>query len=234
MTDLDARPWVDFAAPDITEADIAAVVAVLRSGWLTTGPVVKDFEAALAAEVKARHVVTTSSCTTALECAVAALRLAPGSRVAVPSWTFVSSVTVLLRLGLVPVLIDSDPRTLNLSVRSLCVAADKGLSAVLPVHFGGTPVDRGVFAVARAGGLPVIEDCAHALGTTLPPDRGSVAACYSFYATKNLTTSEGGAVATDDDDVAEFCRSYRLHGLSRDAWRRYEPGGTPTYDVVTT
>lgn len=232
MTVLHSRPQIQFATPEVTEDDVEAVVAVLRSGWLTTGMVAQDFERELAERIGVRHVVATSSCTTALECAVAGLRLPPGSRVAVPSWTFVSTVTVLLRLGLVPVMVDADPATLNLSTTSLARALDRDVAAVLPVHFAGTPVDPDVFALARSSRLPVVEDCAHALGTRLPDGRGSLAGCYSFYATKNLTSAEGGALATDDDDMADFARTYRLHGMSRDAWRRYEPGASPTYDLV--
>lgn len=231
MTTVGTRPWVHFASPDVTEEDVAAVVEVLRSGWLTTGQVARDLEKALAERLGVRHVLATSSCTTALECAVAALRLPPGARVAVPSWTFISTVTVLLRLGLQPVLVDADPTSLNLAPASFARAVESGLSAALVVHFAGTPVDPAIFATALADDLPVVEDCAHALGTVLPRERGSRAGCYSFYATKNLTTAEGGAVATDDDDVADFVRSYRLHGMSSDAWRRYEPGGSPVYDL---
>lgn len=231
MTLLSPGPQVHFATPEITEQDVEAVVSVLRSGWLTTGTVARAFEEDLAEQVGARHVVTTSSCTTALECAVAALHLPPGARVAVPAWTFVSTVTVLVRLGLRPVLVDSDPDTLNLSVPALERAVRTDLQAVLPVHFGGTPVSEGVWALAAAAGLPVVEDCAHALGTRLPPLAGARARCYSFYATKNLTTAEGGALATDDDELAHFARTYRLHGMSKDAWRRYEPGALPTYDL---
>lgn len=232
MTAVQTRSPIRFAAPDVTEADIEAVVAVLRSGWLTTGAVAQAFEEQLAHATGRRHVLVTSSCTTALECAVAALRLPPASRVAVPAWTFVSTVTVLLRLGLRPVLLDVDATTLNVSAAALSDADERGrLSAFLPVHFAGTPVAPAAFEVADRLGLPVVEDCAHALGARLPAGRPSVASCYSFYATKNLTSAEGGALATDDDDVAQFASTYRLHGLSRDAWRRYEPGATPTYDL---
>lgn len=231
MTTTAPRTQVDFASPEILDEDVEAVVAVLRSGWLTTGHVAQDFEQALAAETGARHVVATSSCTTALECAVAALRLPPGARVAVPSWTFVSSVTVLLRLGLQPVMVDSDAATLNMSPESLRRAARRGLAAVVPVHFAGNPVDAAVFELARGLGVPIVEDCAHALGARFPAGHRSVARCYSFYATKNLTSAEGGALATDVADVAAFARTYRLHGMSRDAWRRYEPGASPTYDL---
>lgn len=231
MTATPARAPLPFAAAVLTEEDVEAVVHVLRSGWLTTGAVTRDFESALADHTGTRHVVATSSCTTALECAVASLRLPPGARVAVPAWTFVSTVTVLLRLGLEPVLLDVEADTLNASADSLRRAVAQGVSAAVLVHFAGAPVDAEVVAFACSAGLPVVEDCAHALGARLQQPSVTRARCYSFYATKNLTTAEGGALATDDDEVADFARRYRLHGMSADAWRRYEPGASSAYDV---
>jgi dTDP-4-amino-4,6-dideoxygalactose transaminase len=224
---------VHFAMPEITDDDVDAVVNVLRSGWLTTGSVSHEFEKALADYLGVAHVMVTSSGTTALECAFAGLGLPLGAHVAVPAWTFVSTVSVLARLRLRPMLVDSDPHSLNMSVTSLQHAVARGAKAVLPVHFAGTPVDSEIFDLAAQRRLPVIEDCAHALGAVLDKTRVSRAACYSFYATKNLTTGEGGAVATDDGELADFVRVHRLHGMSKDAWRRHEPGGTATYDVVS-
>lgn len=225
---------MQFAVPEIIDDDVRAVVNVLRSGWLTTGSVTAEFEEALADYLGVDHVVATSSCTAALECTVAALALPAGTRVAVPAWTFVSTVSVLLRLRLRPVLVDSDPASLNMSAGSLERALGHQAAAVVPVHFAGVPVAAEVFDLASSAGLPVVEDCAHALGAALGPMDESRARCYSFYATKNLTTGEGGAVATNDPELAAFARTHRLHGMSQDAWRRYGPGGAATYDVATT
>lgn len=226
-----------FAVPDITEDDIAAVTDVLRSGWITTGTECLLLEEELAAYTGAPHVVSVSSCTAALEIALAHLDLPPGSRVGVPAWTFISTALAAVHNQLQPVLLDVDPGTLNLAPDSLAAAlAHGGLDAVVPVHFGGVPVDRAIHEIAAAAGLPVVEDAAHALGAVdhrgplgAP---GSRAMCFSFYATKNLTSGEGGALATDDDDLAAFARAYRLHGISADAWARYRPEGGSHYDLV--
>jgi dTDP-4-amino-4,6-dideoxygalactose transaminase len=229
------RP-VAFAAPEVTEDDIAAVTRVLRSGWITTGDECGLLEEELTDYLGAKHVIGVSSCTSALEISLAHLRLPPGSRVGVPAWTFVSTALAAVHNNLLPVLLDVDPRTLNLSPVALEVALADGLDAVIAVHFGGVAVDRAIHDLCAAAGVPLIEDAAHALGARdergLIGGRGTGAACFSFYATKNLTSAEGGAIATDDDDLAAFARTYRLHGMSADALARYKPGGSVTYDMV--
>jgi dTDP-4-amino-4,6-dideoxygalactose transaminase len=225
-----------FAAPDITEEDIAAVTRVLRSGWLTTGTECELLEHELARYTGARHVIGVSSCTAALEIALAHLRLPQGSRVGVPAWTFVSSALAAVHNNLQPVLLDVEPATLNLAPASLEAALAEGLDAVVAVHFGGAPVAAAIRAMCARAGVPLIEDAAHALGAT--DDRGPIggpgtsAACFSFYATKNLTSAEGGALATDDDGLAAFARTYRLHGMTADAMTRYRPGGSTGYDLT--
>lgn len=225
-----------FAAPDITEADIRAVTDVLRSGWLTTGSVTQELEHRLADYLDIPDVIAVSSCTAALEIAVAYLGLPRGAKVGVPTWTFVSSALAAVHHGLHPVLLDVDPDTLNISPEALSAALDDGLDVVIGVHFGGVAFDPRIRELCAASHVPLIEDAAHALGTI--DDRGRVAgretvgACFSFYATKNLTSAEGGAIATDNPDFAEFARSFRLHGMSRDAWARYRPGERAAYDLV--
>jgi dTDP-4-amino-4,6-dideoxygalactose transaminase len=225
-----------FAAPDITEADISAVTRVLRSGWLTTGTECTLLEAELSSYLDASHVVAVSSCTAALEIALAHLRLPAGSRVGVPAWTFISSALAAVHNNLTPVLLDVEPDTLNLSTAALEDALAQGLDAVVAVHFGGVPVSRTIHALCADAGVPLVEDAAHALGATDVRGRiggpGTQAACFSFYATKNLTSGEGGALATDDPGLAEFARAYRLHGMSADAHARYRPGGGTHYDMV--
>lgn len=232
----DAPEPVLFAPPDITEDDIRAVMRVLRSGWLTTGTECTLLEAELAAFVGGEHVVAVSSCTAALEICLAHLRLPPGSRVGLPAWTFISTALAAVHNGLEPVLLDVEPDTLNLAPAALEAALDEGLHAVVPVHFGGVPVARAIREVCADAGVAVVEDAAHALGAT--DERGPIggpgtqAACFSFYATKNLTSGEGGALATDDPALAEFARAYRIHGMSADAWSRYRPRGGSHYDMV--
>lgn len=234
MTETGRGP-ISFAAPSIEEADVEAVTRVLRSGWLSTGAECEQFEAELAAYTGAPHVLAVSSCTAALEIALDAQRFAPGSRVGVPTWTFVASASSVVRAGATPVLLDVDEDTLNLAPAALEAALDEGLDGLVLVHFAGAPVDRAVLDLAGGAGIPVIEDAAHALGATDHrgpiSGAGTVGACFSFYASKNLTSGEGGALATHDAELAAFARSHRLHGLSRDAWKRYRVGADPTYDL---
>lgn len=224
------------AAPDIDDTDVAAVTRVLRSGWITTGEETALLESELAAYLGADHVVATSSCTAALEISIAFLALPPGARVGVPTWTFVSSALAAVHAGLQPVLLDVDADTLNLSPRALEAAlAESGLDAVVGVHFGGNPLSEEIHQMCSAAAIPLVEDAAHALGASdhrgMLRGSGTAGACFSFYATKNLTSAEGGALATDDPELGDFASVYRLHGLSRDAWSRYRPGSVGGYDV---
>lgn len=234
-----AQVPLSFAEPDIQPSDRAAVDRVLDSKWLTTGVECQRFEEELCHEVGAPSVVAVSSCTAALEIALAFLDLPPGSRIGVPTWTFVSTALAAHRSGGRVVLLDVDPDTLNVDPGSVADAMADGLAAVMPVHFGGVPISSHIRSYCASKGLPVIEDAAHAFGAS--DDRGPIngkdvlAACYSFYATKNLSCGEGGALATFDQNLASFARSFRLHGLSKDAWRRYLPEAKPEaalYDLV--
>lgn len=230
---------IRFSAPDVGDDEVEAVTRVLRSGWITTGEECLALEAELAAYLGVEHVVAVSSCTAALEIAAAHLGLPAGSRIGVPTWTFVSTALAPYHRGLRPVPLDIDADTLNLSPEALAAAIEGpgGLDAVIGVHFAGTPMDRRIHDLCADAGIPLIEDAAHALGTSdhrgLVAGQGTAGACFSFYATKNLTSAEGGALATDDPDLAAFAQSFRLHGLSRDAWARYTPGArTGSYDIV--
>ena len=227
---------IAFALPDISDDDVAAVTRVLRSGWLTTGDECAALERDLA-ERTGTEVIAMSSCTAALETAFAWLSLPAGARVGVPTWTFVSSALAPLRSGAEIVLLDVDPCTLNLSPESLAAALEDGLEAVVPVHFGGVPVQRAIHDLCAERSVPIVEDAAHAFGATDHRGpiggRDTVGAAFSFYCTKNLTSGEGGALATDNEELAEFARSFRLHGMSRDAWARYRPGQPSRYDVVS-
>jgi dTDP-4-amino-4,6-dideoxygalactose transaminase len=209
----------------------------LTSGWLTSGPECTAFEDEFAAWLGARHAVTVSSCTAGLELALRALRLPHGSRVLVPAITFCGAANAVLHADLVPVLADVDPTTgtMSPSTTASAVRAAGGVQALMVLHYAGYPAAVG--ELAEAAGVPlarVVEDAAHAIGTR--DEQGYVgsssrAACFSFYATKNLPIGEGGMVTTDDDELADYLRSSRLHGMSRDAWRRYEPGASWRYDV---
>ncbi|MCB1039295.1 MAG: DegT/DnrJ/EryC1/StrS aminotransferase family protein, partial [Acidimicrobiales bacterium] len=191
MSDSDHDP-IPFSPPSVTEDDIERVVEVLRSRWLSTGPVTHDLEERLAERLGAPHVVAMSSCTAALEISMRSLRLAPGARVGVPAWTFVASASSIVNAGGVPVLLDVEPDTLNLSPTAVAAAIEDGIQALVVVHFAGAAIDESIFGLAASAGIPVVEDAAHALGTTdhrgQMSGAGTVGACFSFYATKNLTS----------------------------------------------
>jgi dTDP-4-amino-4,6-dideoxygalactose transaminase len=229
---------VPFCVVDITPDARAAAARALRTGWITTGPEVAAFEDEFAATVGARHAVAVSSCTAALQLALRALELPPGSRVLTPSMTFAGAVHAILQAGFQPVLVDIDPVTLMPAPEHVAAAAARGPrpGAMVVLHYGGAPAD--IFALADAAGLPmerVVEDAAHALWTRIPGGRDvgtlSAATCFSFYATKNLPLGEGGMITTESDLIASHVRRARLHGMSKDAWRRYLPGGTWRYDI---
>ena len=229
---------VPFCVVDITPDARAAAARALRTGWITTGPEVAAFEDEFASVVGARHAVAVSSCTAALQLALRALELPPGSRVLTPSMTFAGAVHAILQAGFQPVLVDIDPGTLMPAPEHVAAAAARGPrpDAMVVLHYGGAPAD--IFALADAAGLPmerVVEDAAHALWTRIPGGRDvgtlSAATCFSFYATKNLPLGEGGMITTENDLIASHVRRARLHGMSKDAWRRYLPGGTWRYDI---
>lgn len=234
-TGLAART-VPYARCHIVDEARAAAAEVLSSGWVTTGPQTPLFEAEFAAWLGAPEAVAVSSCTAAIELALRALRLPPGSPVLTPTLTFCGAVHAIVHSGLQPVLLDTDEETLTVSPATVAVAAERVRPKALVVqHMAGYPVPAGALAAA-AGLAPerIVEDAAHGLGAAIGDRRvgsASEAACFSFYATKNLPIGEGGAITTTDHDRAELLREMRLHGMSRDAWRRYGPGAGWRYDV---
>lgn len=225
-----------FAAPDIDEDDVREVTEALRSGWITTGPKTREFEARFAERVGARHAIAVSSCTAALHLALDAAGVARGDRVITTPYTFCATAEIIRYFGATPVFVDIDPRTMNIDPgRVADVIA--GAKALIPVHVGGEAcaMDE-LLALARRHGVKVVEDAAHALPTRY---RGRTVGaisdftCFSFYATKTLATGEGGMLCTDDDAAAERARLMRLHGISRDAWKRHSASaGSFLYDVV--
>jgi perosamine synthetase len=229
---------VPFAKAEIVPEAQEAALDVLRSGWITMGPRTAEFEQGLAGYLGARHVVAVASCTAAIEIALRALRLNHGAAVLTPSLTFCGAVAPIVQAGLRPVLVDVDADSLLPTPATVAKAARRAgcPAAMIVQHMAGHPAD--VAELAAAAGLPVsavIEDAAHGLGAELYGSMvggASRAACFSFYATKNLPIGEGGAIATDDEELAAYVRTIRLHGLSRDAWRRYLPGGSWRYDVA--
>jgi dTDP-4-amino-4,6-dideoxygalactose transaminase len=226
---------VPFCRTEITPEAQQAAVRVLASGWVTMGAESIAFEQEFGAWVDAPHTVAVSSCTAAVQLALAGLGLPPGAPVLTPTLTFCGAVQAIVHAGLRPVLVDTDEATLTVSAEGVAKAARHGAAAMVIQHMAGYPVDGA--ELAEAAGIPdgnVVEDAAHGLGATVggrPVGSFSRAGCFSFYATKNLPIGEGGAITTTDGDLAERWRRMRLHGMSGDAWRRYHRSGTWRYTV---
>lgn len=245
---------VPFFRPSISESAIADVGECLRSGWLTTGPRVKQFEAEFAKCVGARHAVAVNSCTAALHLAVEALNLQRGQGVLVPTMTFAATAEIVLYQGAIPILVDCDPITQNIdfqdAAKKLESARDGSLQGkeidvvgIIPVHVGGLMVDLDQLdAFAKQHQLWVIEDAAHALPSSFRAnaqqpwrrcgENTASVSCYSFYANKTMTTGEGGMAVTGDERLADRMRQMSLHGLSHDAWKRYQGSGNWDYRIV--
>jgi dTDP-4-amino-4,6-dideoxygalactose transaminase len=228
--------FLPFHVPDIGDAEIASVEQTLRSGWLTTGPKVKAFEQQFAEFVGARHAVAVNSCTAALHLALDAIGLREGDEVLVPTLTFAATAEVVFYCKANPVLIDCCPQTLNLDVNRLERAITARTRAIVPVHFAGQPCDMDrILDIARRHNIAVIEDAAHALPAWYD-DRmvGTISdmTCFSFYATKTITTGEGGMVTTNNDEFADRMRIMSLHGINKDAWKRYTSEGSWRYDIL--
>jgi dTDP-4-amino-4,6-dideoxygalactose transaminase len=227
--------YLPFSPPPIGREEIDEVVDTLQSGWLTTGPKARQFESAFAEFVAAPAALALNSCTAGLHTALVALGIGPGDEVVTTCMTFAASVNVIEHVGARPVLVDIEPDTLNLDPRKVERAITSRTRAIIPVHFAGHPVDLdAIHALAEERNLAVVEDAAHAVGAKYR-DRwvgsGNNLASFSFYATKNLTTGEGGML-TGDEVLLSQARVISLHGLSRGALSRYEQGGSWRYDVM--
>jgi dTDP-4-amino-4,6-dideoxygalactose transaminase len=228
--------FLPFSQPTIENEEIAEVVDSLRSGWITTGPKVQRFEAACSEYLDGTGIVAVNSATAGLHLALLALDLQPGDEVITSPLTFTATVNTIVLAGGRPVLADIDPATLQLDPAAAAARVTARTRALIPVHFAGQPSDLDAFRVlAEQHGLALIEDAAHALGTEYRGERigaRSHVAVFSFHPTKNITTGEGGVVATRDAALAERLRRLRFHGISKDAWQRYAAQGVPQYDVV--
>lgn len=237
--DTGTSTFLPFALPDIGEEEIAAVVACLRSGWVTTGPATRRFEqefrAYLGADVET---ISVNSATAGLHLALEALHIGPGDEVIVPTLTFTATAEVVRYLGATPVFADVDPATLNLSPLAVQAAISSRTRAIVPVHYAGMACEMdALLELARAHRIKVVEDAAHAFPTRyrgrLVGTLDSDVTVFSFYANKTMTTGEGGMVVTRDPELARRIRLMRLHGISQDAFNRYV-SRTPAwfYEVV--
>lgn len=231
--------FLPFALPEIGDEEIAEVVDTLRSGWVTTGPKAKLFEEEFASFLDQNlEAVSVNSATAGLHLALEAIGVGPGDQVITTPYTFTATAEVVRCLGADPVFADINPETFNLDVSGLEAAITPRTKAILPVHFAGLACEMDpINEIARKNGLRVVEDAAHALPATykgnLVGSLESDATVYSFYATKTITTGEGGMVVTRDRDIAERCRIMRLHGISRDVFGRYTSKAPAWhYDVI--
>jgi perosamine synthetase len=251
---------IPFYKPSIGGAEIDEVVATLKSGWLTTGPRTKQFEKEFGAYLRQEHAVAVNSCTAALHLALEAIGVRAGHSVVVPTLTFAATAEVVRYLGAQPLLVDCRQQDFNLDAedaeRRIRAALDSGqtVSAIMPVHYGGQIGDiDGVRTLARRFNLKVIEDAAHccpafyrgsgggevpaassqgAAGNWMPVGSSADISCYSFYANKTITTGEGGMACTGNGDYAERMRIMSLHGISRDAWKRFTAEGSWYYEII--
>ena len=230
------REFLPFHRPTLGPAEEAAVLEVLRSGWLTTGSRTKAFEAAFSQLVGVEHAIAVSSCTAALHLALRLLEIGPGDEVLVPTTTFAATANVVVHLGARPVLCDVDPVTLTIDPVDAQARITARTRAIMPVHLGGYPCAMPeLLALAAAHGLHVIEDAAHAIETEMAGKHAGAHGtfgAFSFYPTKSITTGEGGMLVTGRADLAARGRILALHGLSQDAWKRYTKEGSAHYEVV--
>jgi dTDP-4-amino-4,6-dideoxygalactose transaminase len=228
--------FLPFHLPDIDDAEIRAVEQILRSGWLTTGPKVREFEQQFAEFVGARHAIAVNSCTAALHLALDAVGVKEGDEVLVPTLTFAATAEVVFYLRARPVLVDCCANTLNIDPNRIERAISPRTRAIIPVHFAGQPCEMNqIREIAQRHNLAVIEDAAHALPARYRGQMvGSIGdiTCFSFYATKTITTGEGGMITTDNDEYAERMRIMSLHGISKNAWKRYTADGSWRYDIL--
>lgn len=227
--------FLPFAPPLIGEEEIEEVIDTLRSGWLTSGPKTKQFADEFAQYTGAPAALTVNSCTAALHLSLVALGIGPGDEVITTPLTFAASVNVIEHVGARPVLVDVEPDTLNIDPALVEQAITAATKAIIAVHYAGHPVELDALqTLAQRFGIHLIEDAAHAVGAEFcgqPIGSGTNPACFSFYATKNLTTGEGGML-TGDPEFVDRARVLSLHGMSREAWSRYAAGGKWAYDIV--
>jgi dTDP-4-amino-4,6-dideoxygalactose transaminase len=227
---------VPFHRAPVGEEEAQAVSEVIRSGWLTMGPKTFEFEKEFAKHVGAEHAIAVSTGTAALHLSLEAAGVRAGDEVLLPTTTFTATAEAVTYLGARPVLVDVDPITMNMDPEDAARRITQKTKAIIPVHLGGQPCDMDeIHALAKMYHLRIIEDAAHALPSEYKGKRvGQISefTCFSFYATKTLTTGEGGMITTDNSEAAERMCLMRLHGIERDAWKRYRGDGSWFYEVL--
>ena len=230
------KDYLLFHKPFISEEEIEEMSDTLRSGWLSMGPKTIRFEEEFNKYIGAKRSVAVSSWTAAGHLTLEAFGIERGDEVIVPTMTFPATAEIVCYFGAKPVIVDVDEDTLNISLEEIEKAITPKTKAIIPVHYGGQPCDLDeIQAIANAHNLKVLEDAAHSLPATYKDKKiGTISdvTCFSFYATKTLSTGEGGMICTNNEEIAERCAIMRLHGINRDAWKRYSESGSWYYEVV--
>lgn len=236
VRDAFAELQVPFHRAPVGEEEAQAVSEVIRSGWMTMGPKTFEFEKEFAKYVGAQHAIAVSTGTAALHLSLEAAGVQAGDEVLLPTTTFTATAEAVTYVGARPVLVDIDPVTMNIDSEDAARRITPRTKAIIPVHLGGQPCDMDeIHALARVHRLRVVEDAAHAVPSEYHGKRvGQISefTCFSFYATKTLTTGEGGMITTDNPEAAARMRLMRLHGVERDAWKRYRGDGSWFYEVL--
>ncbi len=245
------KQFLPFALPDTGDSEFLEIKEALDSGWITTGPKTRQFEQLFAGTVGSKHAIAVNSCTAAMHLALEAIGLQPGDEVITTPYTFAATAAVIRYFQAKPVFVDICSSDLNINCELIEAVISERTKAILPVHIAGLPADLdSINAIAKNYDLAVIEDAAHAfpakykgrmIGTTQPQNSDSTlkgnfvqnsVVCFSFYATKTITTGEGGMICTNNDVIAERCRIMALHGISKDAWKRYTAEGSWYYEII--
>lgn len=224
-----------FGSPDIRQPEIDEVIATLQSGWIGTGPRVARLEEDFRRYIGAAHAVAVSSCTAGLHLSLIALGVKPGMDVILPSMTFAATANAVVHVGARPVLVDCERDTMNIDPRAVERALTDRTKVIIPVHFAGRPADMtALTALSASRGIRILEDAAHAVEAVHQSRRVGLwgdCAAFSFYVTKNVITGEGGMVTTNSEEIASWIKVAGLHGMSKDAWKRYSDAGFKHYEV---
>lgn len=226
---------VPFYRPYIDHEEVKEITSAIDSEWLTKGPKTKEFEQKFAHFVNSKHAVGLNSCTAGLHLAQLAIGIQPGDEVITTPYTFIATANTIIHCGAKPIFVDIDPQTMNIDPNKIEAKITPKTKAIIPVHFAGYPCDMNqIKEIADRYKIKVIEDAAHAVYTKYYDKMvGSIGdiTCFSFYATKNLCTGEGGMITTDDEELADRIGIYGLHGMSKNAWNRYTDKGSWFYEV---